>query len=47
MRFKTGRHFWCIVVINCYASTEEENNDIKCKFYEELEQYMTPNLEIE
>jgi len=31
------RHVWDTVVINCYAATEEGNNDIKCEFYEELE----------
>ncbi|XP_060861781.1 craniofacial development protein 2-like [Metopolophium dirhodum] len=30
-------YFWDIVIINCYAPTEQENNDIKCEFYEELE----------
>lgn len=34
---KLERHFWGIVAINGYVLTEEGNNDIKCKFYGEIE----------
>ncbi|KAL4152678.1 hypothetical protein QTP88_000511 [Uroleucon formosanum] len=34
---KLEGRFWDIVIINCYAPTEQGNNDIKCEFYEELE----------
>jgi hypothetical protein len=30
-------NLWDILVVNCYASTEEDNNDIKSEFYEKLE----------
>jgi hypothetical protein len=28
---------WCLIVLNIYASTEDENDDMKDRFYEELE----------
>ncbi|CAI6358159.1 unnamed protein product [Macrosiphum euphorbiae] len=34
---KLEENFWDIIVVNCYAPTEEGNNDIKNEFYEELE----------
>jgi len=34
---KLEGNLWDIIVVNCYAPTEEGNNDIKSEFYEELE----------
>lgn len=40
---KLEGRFWDIVIINCYAPTEQGNNDIKCEFYEELERIYKKN----
>jgi len=34
---KLEENVWDIIVVNCYAPIEEDNNEINSEFYEELE----------